>query len=325
LIEFRYLFDNRNLATMIVNHWEYDPSSLGMFDYFRISANASYPFMYSGKVHILRFCPISEREMDQIRAEILFCQYLRSQGYSSVDFVTSKRGEYLERIETPWGAYYASVTKQVSGKKLDDLELTDTICWKLGKALGELHSLSKTYTGSNYRRWNHDDVLTWIRNELKKLPQEEKAIKEVDILRDEMARIAINEESYGLIHFDFETDNVFFDADKDKINVIDFDDSMFNWYRLDIEQTLDSINEKAHGYEYAAFRKALIEGYKSVVPFDDIELANFPVFRRFINLFGYTRIKRAMRETWDYEPQWMMDMRTSLAGLSAKKAYSFTR
>lgn len=46
MLKLKYLFDNRDLAKMILENWDYDESSLKMFDYFRISSNAVYPFQY---------------------------------------------------------------------------------------------------------------------------------------------------------------------------------------------------------------------------------------------------------------------------------------
>ena len=42
MLKLRYLFDNRDLAIMILENWEYDPASLHMLDYFKISSSA-YP------------------------------------------------------------------------------------------------------------------------------------------------------------------------------------------------------------------------------------------------------------------------------------------
>lgn len=50
MLKLKNLFDNRDLTKMILENWEYDPSSLDMFDYYRISSNAVYPFKNEGNV-----------------------------------------------------------------------------------------------------------------------------------------------------------------------------------------------------------------------------------------------------------------------------------
>jgi hypothetical protein len=40
MLKLKHLFDNRDLAKMILDNWQYDPSSTDMFEYFRISSNA---------------------------------------------------------------------------------------------------------------------------------------------------------------------------------------------------------------------------------------------------------------------------------------------
>lgn len=48
MIKLKYLFDNRNLAEMLLGNWDYDKCSLEMFKYYRISSNAIYPFQNNG-------------------------------------------------------------------------------------------------------------------------------------------------------------------------------------------------------------------------------------------------------------------------------------
>lgn len=46
-----------------------------------------------------------------------------------------------------------------------------------------------------------------------------------------------------MIHYDFEFDNVFYDDESTTCNIIDFDDAMYHWYAMDIELTLDSLQD----------------------------------------------------------------------------------
>jgi len=62
MLKLKYLFDNEDLAKMILENWKYDPSSIEMFKYFRISSNAVYPFKSEEKVMLLRFAPCTEKD-----------------------------------------------------------------------------------------------------------------------------------------------------------------------------------------------------------------------------------------------------------------------
>lgn len=49
MLTLKHLFQNNDLAEMILKNWSYDPESLDMFQYYRISSNAVYPFRDQGK------------------------------------------------------------------------------------------------------------------------------------------------------------------------------------------------------------------------------------------------------------------------------------
>lgn len=61
MLTLKYLFQHNDLAEMILKNWSYDPESLDMFQYYRISSNAVYPFRDQGEVRLLRFAPVEEK------------------------------------------------------------------------------------------------------------------------------------------------------------------------------------------------------------------------------------------------------------------------
>ena len=162
MMKMRYLFDNPDLARMLLGNWEYDPESLDMFQYFRISANAIYPFKQKGDVHFLRFCPAEEKSGESILAELDFIGYLRGRDYNALEAVPSKTGDVLVQKATPWGEYYASVFKRVPGKPIGETNLEDEVIFTMGASLGRLHVLSSEYAPREPGRWSYADVLTWI-------------------------------------------------------------------------------------------------------------------------------------------------------------------
>ena len=103
MMKLRHLFNNPDLAHMLVSNWDFDADSLDLFQYFRISANAIYPFRIHGEVCFLRFCSTSEKAKEQILAELGFIHYLRSNHYPALEPVPARNGECLVQKETPWG------------------------------------------------------------------------------------------------------------------------------------------------------------------------------------------------------------------------------
>lgn len=323
MLKLKYLFDNRNLAEMVLKNWDHDRSKLNMLDYFRISANAVYPFMLDGAVYFLRFSPAEERSFEAIQAELDFIHYLRKEGYPAADTMLSRKGKELEDVNTPWGDFFAVVFNRVPGKSLDKIDLTDAIISGYGQALGKLHTLSGRYTPSQNIRMSWREQLEWTDNVLSAFPDEKEARAEVYLLRSFLTRLPATADTYGLAHYDFETDNIFYDETDGSYHIIDFDDCMYHWYVLDIEQALDSLIDEIPPDRQVEARELFLQGYRSVMPIEESMLSMMPVFRRYVNLCGYARILRSVEEKWENEPEWMIDLRDKLTAAMDKRRSGF--
>jgi len=263
MLKFRYLFDNPDLARRLAKNWDYDEDSEELFQYFRISANAIYPLRIHGEICYLRFSPVSEKQEGNTLAELAFLDYLRSQGYPAMEAVKSRSGEEVVKQETLWGEFYASVFKRVAGKQISQTDFNDEIMFAYGAALGELHALSRKYENPSVKRWTHVDVLNWIENALSELGLDQVPTQELALLRREFDQLTINKNNYGLIHFDFEPDNVFYDEISQRCNVIDFDDAMYHWFVMDIVQALDAIRDEMELDDSAHQEAVFLKGYCS--------------------------------------------------------------
>ncbi|HMD82583.1 MAG TPA: phosphotransferase, partial [Anaerolineales bacterium] len=287
-------------------------SSADMFSSYRISATAIYPFTSKEEGCLLRFCPTSEKIRENLLAELEFIAYLRNNHYPAVASVPSKTGEELVQRLTPWGEYFASVFKHVSGVQLSEIPLENDILFTFGSALGQLHKLSSQYANPANRRWTHAEVLAWIEETLTNISKEAAALQELVYLREKLSQLPINSENYGLVHYDFELDNVFFDQQSKSCSVIDFDDAMYHWYLMDIEQALDSLKGEVAESEFEQKKMHFLEGYKTHFAIDPKLFESRLLFRRFANLYGYTRILRAIQERWENEPDWLIQLRVKL-------------
>lgn len=325
MLKFRYLFDNPDLARMLLKNWDYDADSEELFQYFRISANAIYPLRIDGKICYLRFSPGSEKREGNVMAELAFLDYLHSQGYPAMKVVKSRRGEAVVKQETPWGNYYASVFRRVDGKQISQTDFNDEIMYAYGAALGELHSLSRKYTNPGVKRWTHIDVLDWIEMTLGELGLDQEPLQELALLRGEFDQLTIDHDNYGLIHYDFEPDNVFYDETSQFCSVIDFDDAMYHWFVMDIVQALDAIRDEMELDDCSYQEAVFLKGYHSQFEIDDQLLAMRPIFRRFAGLFQYARIARAIQEHWENEPAWMVDLREKLARKMTEIGFRFKK
>ncbi|MEK4329719.1 phosphotransferase [Paenibacillus sp. FSL R7-0297] len=323
MLKLEYLHNNEELASMLLGNWEFDPESLHLFQYYRISSNAVYPFENAGENQLLRFAPAAEKRKDNVRAELEFIAYLRECGYGVLEAVASNTGEKLVEADTPWGAYYASVFKRVGGVQLGSTELSDHILYKYGEALGQLHQLSSEYTPVEAARWSHKDVLEWMLSVLAEFPWEEAAVAEARLLIEYFSGQPVTTKNYGLTHYDFELDNVFYDEGTDTISAIDFDDAMYHWYAADIEQALDSLRGEVAPETYEHQKQCFMDGYAGWYNLPQ-EGPSMAACRRFADLYGYVRILRSAAEQSEHEPEWLITLRSRLAGACAAKASRFS-
>ena len=318
MLKLRHLNKNVPLAQMLLGNWEAEPSS---FERYRISSNAIYLYDWRGETRFLRFAPVSEKPIDRVTAELEFTGYLRSAGYGAVVPIAATSGDYVVTQSTPWGEYVATAFHKAPGIQLSRTDLDDRIVASYGRALAELHRLSSTYRPEGAPRWTEADVLNWIRSALADLPGTSAALEEADRIAAHLAGLPRDAESYGLVHYDFECDNVFFDAETDRCFAIDFDDAMYHWFAMDICQAVESLADEASP-ELAAAREAVfLDGYVSVRALPDPALR--AACRRFADLYWYARVAYALSETLPNEPDWMTGLRTRLEEGKAERAARF--
>ncbi len=323
MLKLKYLFDNADLAEMLLENWKFDEVSIDLFKYYRISSNAIYPFETRGKTKLLRFSPKTEKSRENILAELEFISYLRTNQYGVLEAVVSKNGKELVEAQTPWGEYYVSVFKRVAGVQLNKTDLSDAIIFNYGKALGKLHQLSSEYKPIHNKRWSYSDVLNWIHTILIDFPNETAALMETKLLQDYFDSIPITESNFGLIHYDFEYDNVFYDEESQSCNVIDFDDAMYHWYVMDIEQALDSLQDFIAAEMHQQKKQCFLDGYRTEYELTNDMMSLLPACRRFANLYGYVRILRAVEEKWENEPEWLVSLREKLINAMKNESSCF--
>ncbi len=325
MMKLKHLADDRKLTMAILQRWDYDEEHLNLLDRFRISANAVYPFRSGGRLRFLRFAPGEEKYPGQIASELDFINHLRSRGYPANKPVPSRAGREIECVDTAKGRYFAVAFEGLPGHGLDPESMTTAQFAGWGRALGLLHRLSLEYAppagGPRRRDWRAE--LDWAEAVLAGFPGEEAALDEVALIRRELSSLPQSPGHYGLIHYDFETDNVFFDPATGAFGVIDFDDAVYHWFPMDIRQALDSAGDIT-----LEQREAFLAGYQAELPLDGALLARAELFGRYSRVWGYARILRCMAggpADGNPEPDWMVELRGKLRRIAAARAADFGR
>jgi Ser/Thr protein kinase RdoA (MazF antagonist) len=200
-------------------------------------------------------------------------------------------GEFIETIKTLEGTYMAVVFSAANGNNLDSETITEKQMEEWGKSLASLHDLSKSYKPVSERRKNWLDTIHFIEKVLQKHPQEREASQELSWVTQWLQSLPITNNVYGLIHYDFELDNIFYQEDNGKhfFNVIDFDDAIYHWFALDIVTALDDFlnNDDSHS---ELMTKSFLSGYRSITALEHEAVDQFPQFRRFANLYKFSKL-----------------------------------
>ncbi len=308
MLMLKNLIENFELARCALENWEHDEENLTeLFRHFRISANAIYPFKVKEKLCFLRLAPADEKLENNVRGEMEFLSYLKKKNYPSMRAIPSVKGEEVLKIQTEWGEYYSSAFECVHGKPLEESDYSPHIMYKYGEALGQLHRLSAEYEPT-VRKWTHEDALRWVQEMLEKYNAPDYMKSECVQVTKLLSEIPADRQTYGLVHYDFEPDNVFYDEVNDCCSVIDFDDGMYHFYVLDIEQVFDCLSDEFEGERLKEAKTQFIEGYKSKFELPENYREILPVMRRFCNIYAYARLVRCVAEKPVNQPEWMIGL-----------------
>lgn len=311
MMKLEHLFENYDLARKALENWPCDrPVSEELLSEFRISSNAVYPFTFRKKLCYLRLAPVSEKLERNLLGELEFIQYLRGRGYPALEPIPAENGKYCLTLDTQWGQYFASAFQTVPGKLVDDLFLTAEIVHAYGKSLGQLHKLSAEFRPKT-PKWSYTDALHWAAEILTNHQAPQEMVAAISMLEEDLNRLPKGPELFGLVHYDFEPDNVFFDQATNICSVIDFDDGMYHWYALDVEQALAPLLQfpASPGLDVAG---EFLRGYCEERCYSSEMEQMQPFMRRFVDLFAYARIFRCLSSKPAEEPDWLVGLRSKL-------------
>lgn len=275
------------IAEQILEHWEHDPGSAR---FFRSSTNFVYVFLKGGERFFLRFADGAERTGAAIEAEMDLLGFLANEGMAVTTPSAAKNGRYMETVETDLGTFHAVVFAELQSSQvaLEELSAAQFEVW--GATLGKLHALMHLYQnpGSSARStWK--DHLTMARI---CLPKDEPAIQdEIDHLTSWLSALPVTATNYGLIHGDFELDNLFWQDNT--VAMLDFDDCSYSWYIADVAFALRDLFKTSVDLGHPSFR-VFIRGYTTHYPLDEELISHLPTFMRLANLLTYTKLVRAM-------------------------------
>lgn len=296
------------LAEDILQRWGYDPGSVR---FSRASANFVCDFKRDGRRYFLRFNECSERARGTIEAEIRLVDWLDRQGTKVAAPIPSLNGMLVETVDTDLGPFNAVVFAGLEGAHRDMAECGQAQFRAWGAALGRLHATMKGYQDSSLReRPTWRDHLELARLYIR--ADEPALIAECNRLIDWASSLPTGGDDFGLIHFDFESDNLCWQDHE--ISVLDFDDCAHSWYVADIAYALRDLFADGVDLDHPLFQ-AFHAGYVEYHPITRALLAQIPMFLRLHHLYLFGRLSRALDLQADQEiPKWLQGLNTKLQG-----------
>lgn len=310
MLKLKNLFENFELAKEALTHYDTDWATVDkLLPYFRVSSNAIYPFRTKDKTHcVLRLSPVEEKPTEEVAAELQLIEWLRAQDFPAMKPCPMLDGRLYAVLDTAWGRYNVSCFETVAGDTLEDCDGSLQLAEGYGRTLGQFHSLMKRYPYAQSRR-DHAALLREVRDRFDRYHAPAALLREWDAVERELAGLPVTPESYGLVHYDFEADNVLYDDETDHFGVIDFDDAIRCWYALDLARAIDCLDDVT---EDAGAEAAFLSGYRAVTPFTGGQAATLPLMRRLVRLQEYGTLLYVLSEPPEDEPDWMTELTEKL-------------
>lgn len=294
-----------SIADEIASRWEHTEGSVR---FFRASANFLFTFEHADRAFFLRFIHAAERNQSSIQAEMNYLQYLATRGVSVAIPVRSSAGHLVEAVSTARGTWNAVVFERLTGNSFESNELTPEQIVRWGQTLGALHNATQGFSVGARASWHDHTVHVALQ-----MPAGDPLISKLDRIRNQLEQLPVRNDNFGLIHYDFEPDNLVWNGMQ--ASIVDFDDCANYWFAADIAFALREAFSDSPGRVNLANRTAqqFLSGYRLERDIENTELQRIPLFLALHNLVTMTRLQDALAQASSGdEPEWSAALRKKL-------------
>ena len=292
-----------DVAKQAVSRWNGDGDTT---KYVRSSNNHVFRFERNGSGCFLRLTPSSERSRRAIEGEVAFVRHLAARNVPVAVPLASASASFIEDIPRDQGPLYAVVFNELTGRQVEFETQGPSMFQAWGRALGELHNASQSFTAGSagkIKDWTDD-----VRMAYEWLPKKEDAARrELAEMTGRLESLDTGKEAFGVIHFDFEEDNLFWDGTR--FHICDFDCVARYWYMADIAFALHGLRNAPQD-KRRNFLKWFLEGYRNVRVLDEYWEKQMSCFVRFCLVFHFAKMCKAYHGADPKDdPAWVAGMR----------------
>lgn len=203
--------------------------------------------------------------------EVEYIRYLFDHGADVSNVNSSCNGNLVEVIAFNNHTFYICLFEKAKGKLLvennyryrEGIPISEYF-YNCGKVLGRMHQLSKSFKPVHRRYSMFDKFNPQYIKEL--IPESftllKKKIVELLVALESLDK---DNDTFGMVHFDYSDGNYMIDFDTGQITVFDFDNSCFCWYLYDLA------NLWVHGVGWVQFeenvnkRKQFMDDYFNTI------------------------------------------------------------
>ncbi len=258
----------------------------------------------------LRFVPAEHRPGAGLLPVAELADALFRAGGQVARPLPSRRGTLTEEVETPLGLMEAMLVEAAPGALADSDALTAARAEAWGAALAGLHAAGNRLPGRVATRLPEGFAeLAEVRTTL---PGDDRALDACAAVIERMASLPRTADAWGVVHGDFELDNVSWDGGR--VVAFDLDEAARSWFVADIAFSLRDVT--GFGPTPTPSEKALtaafLDGYGQVRPLTEVALAALPMFAAAHALVSTVRARRALDARTPEDPEWLVGLRSKV-------------
>lgn len=183
--------------------------------FLRYSQNHVYACRLHDKKVILRISEGRHRTKEHIEAELSWMNLLVSNGIRACKPVPAKNGEACVALDLDGKTCIAACFEHVPGNPITPQDLHADLYEKLGGLLGQMHALTNcsgtAHIAASRPHWNESRLLREDREQLGG-SLSPAFCASVDDLIQQLRKLPVTPDTYGLVHGDFSLGNCYFDG-----------------------------------------------------------------------------------------------------------------